>query len=280
MKYSIVLLCASIIATSLANAVEPFRRNTALEEKLATAKAEYYKYYDRSDAHFKFAGILYDAGLMESAFFNTESTLRTFAGTECRELFDRHTRRKLPQLLSPDTAASSVQLTPAQRDQLFQNELKQKAAASPAAAAYLRFAGDPEKWNSRKVQDIKFIREKIALAGKNKDISNLLEYNSAAANFLYLAAKDYEEALPHFIKLYFHDPEYRTMLQAPCGFTISRMIQRLTPSRRAAAEVISRRDPVKLIIDNMHTSPRTVEAYLHNNRKKFTPEKFTKLYNL
>ena len=62
-------------AATVAAAV-PFRASTALEKKLESAKAEYYRNYDQLEAHFKFAGVLYDAGCLESAFCNAETLLK------------------------------------------------------------------------------------------------------------------------------------------------------------------------------------------------------------
>ena len=142
---------------------------------------------------------------------------------------------------------------------------------------YLRFSGNPEKWNSRNPKDIDFVKKQISQSSASGKFNHLLDYNSAVANYLYLAAKDYENALPCFIRLYFHDTEYQTALQSPLGYTVNHILQKVTPFRRNHAEIISRRDPLKLIIENMHTHPRTVENFLRNSKNELSAEKFTKL---
>ena len=258
-------------------AVEPFRAATALEKQLAAAKAEYYRNYDQTGAHFKFAGILYDHGCLESAFCNTQALLQSAIDHKMKELFIRHTRRQLTELISAKERDAFAKLPQKEQIKQINALLQSKAHADPVCREYLHFSGAPERWNSRNPKDIAYVRKQIAQAAASGKLNHLLDYNSAAANYLYLAAKDYENALPCFIRLYFHDTEYPTALQAPLGYTISHILQILTPSRRSRAEVISHRAPVKLIIENMHTHPRTVENFLRNCKRNTSPEKFVKL---
>ena len=264
------------LSTILA-AVEPFRAPTALEQKLFPAKAEFYRNYDQLEAHFKFANALYEAGCLESAFRNAEVLLKNDISTKAKEFFDRHAKRKLVELLTGKERELLAKLPPPEQLKQINHLLQNKAAANPICMEYLRFSGNPEKWNSRHPKDIAFVKQQISQASASGKLDHLLEYNSAAANYLYLAAKDYENALPFFIRLYFHDPEYATSLQSPLGFIINHILQITTPLRCNRAEVISRRDPVKLIIDNMHIQPRTVQNFLQRTKKELSPEKFVKL---
>ncbi len=271
--FKIFLLMLSTALT----AIEPFRSPTPLEKRLAAAKAEFYRDYDKIDAHFKFIRHLYDAGCLESAFCNAETLLKNAVDNKAKESFDRCSRRKLDELLNPKERESIAKLPKKEQFNQINIILQNKASVKPVFTEYLRFSGDPEKWNSRNPKDIALVKKQISEASASGKFDYLLDYNSAVANYLYLAAKDYENALPCFIRLYFHDPEYRTALQSPLGYTINHILQILTPLRRNHAEVISRRDPVKLIIENMHTHPRTVENFLRNSKKELSAEKFVKL---
>ena len=264
----------------LSNAVvfaAPYREATELEKRLAAAKKECYRNYDKLEAHFKFAGVLYDCGCLESAFANTETLLKNAASDKVIQYFNDHTRRKLKPLLPADTPPPPQKSTPQQQHNYFQGIIRRNALSDPDAATYLRFAADSEKWNSKDKADISLIREKILNSASDRKLAGLLEYNLAAANYLYLAAKDYESALPFFIRLYFHEPDIMTALAAPAGFTINAMLQRITPMRRNRMEILSRRDPVKLILSEMHTHPRTVENFLMVNKSSMDREKFVKL---
>lgn len=258
-------------------AVEPFRAATELEKQLAAAKAEYYRNYDQISAHFKFAGILYDNGCLESAFCNTEALLQSAIDSKAKESFTRHARRQLKELISAKEREAFTKLPAREQFKQFNTLLQSKAHTDPLYQEYLQFSGAPERWNSRDPRDIAYVKKQLSRAAVSGKFNHLLDYNSAAANYLYLAAKDYENALPCFIRLYFHDSEYVTSLQAPLGYTINHILQTITPLRRSRAEVTSRRDPVKLIIENMHTHPRTVEIFLRHTKKDIIPEKFVKL---
>lgn len=273
-SFAKLLLFSSAV---LLAAAEPFRASTALEKQLAAAKAEYYRNYDKIEAHFKFAGILFDTNCLESAFGNAETLLRNAANGNVKPIFERSARRPLIPLFTESERKTFAALPREQQLNTINQILKKKSENSPLYAEYLRFSGNPERWNSRHPKDIAFVREQIAQASASGKFDRLLDYNSAAANYLYLAAKDNENALPCFIRLYFHDPEHSTALQAPLGYTVKYILQLLTPLRASRAEVLSRRDPVKLIIENMHTHPRTVEYFLRHKRKELSPEKFIKL---
>ena len=265
------------LSAALLSGAEPFRASTALEKQLESAKAEYYRNYDKVEAHFKFAGILYDAGCLESAFCNTETLLKNAVDSDAKRFFEQHAKRPLAQLLTADERKVFAKLPHEQQLKEINNILLKKSAADPLYAEYLRFSGNPERWNSRNPQDIDFVKAKIAHAAASGKFNAVLDYNLSVGNYLYLAAKDYESALPCFIRLYFHDTKHPTALQAPLGFTINKILQTVTPMRRNRAEVLTRRDPVKLIIENMHTSPRTVENFLRTKRKDISVEKFVKL---
>ena len=258
-------------------AIEPFRSPTALETQLAEAKNEFYRNYDKIEAHFKFAGILYDTGCLESAFCNAEILLKNAIGNQAKESFKRHAQRKLDELLTSKERESVAKLPKSEQFKQINIILHNKTAVKPVFMEYLRFSGNPEKWNSSNPNDIAFVKRQIAQASGSGKFNHLLDYNSATANYLYLVAKDYENALPCFIRLYFHDTEYQTALQSPLGYTINYIMQKITPIRRNHAEIISRRDPVRLIIENMHTHPRTVENFLRNSKNELSAEKFTKL---
>ena len=269
---SLVLLLAQIAAFAA-----PYRETTGLEKRLAAAKQECYRNYDQLEAHFKFAGFLYDNGCLESAFANVETLLQNAATGKVIQYFNDHARRKLKPLLSADTPEPPAKSTPQQQHNHFQGIIRRNAFTDPDAANYLRFAADSEKWNSKDKVDIAFIREKILKSATDSKLAGLLEFNLASANYLYLAAKDYESALPFFIRLYFHEPDIMTALATPAGFTINAMLQRITPMRRNRMEILSRRDPVKLILSEMHTHPRTVENFLMVNKSSMEREKFVKL---
>ena len=273
-KFTILLI---LLLTNIAAIAAPYREATGLERRLATAKQECYRNYDKLEAHFKFAGILYDNGCLESAFANVETLLKNAASDKVIQFFNQHARRKLKPLLPADTPPPPPQSTPQQQHKYFQEIIHRNAFTDPAAATYLRFAADSEKWNSKDKADIIFIREKIIKAASDRQLSGLLEFNLASANYLYLAAQDYESALPFFIRLYFHEPEIMTALAAPAGFTINSIIQRITPMRRNRMQVLLRQDPVKLILENLHTHPRTVENFLMVNKSSMDREKFVKL---
>lgn len=271
--FKILLLTVSAVLA----ATEPFRESTPLEQKLAKAKEEFYRDYDKIEAHFKFAGVLYDTGCLESAFCNVETLLKNAIDNKAKESFQRYSRRELDELLSAKERESIAKLPEKERIKQINLILQSKSAVKPVFMEYLRFFGNPEKWNSRNPKDIDFVKKQISQASASGKFNHLLDYNSAVANYLYLAAKDYENALPCFIRLYFHDTEYQTALQSPLGYTIKHILQTVTPFRRNHAELICRRDPAKLIIENMHTHPRTVENFLKNSRNELSAEKFVKL---
>lgn len=258
-------------------AAGPFRASTALEKKLESAKAEYYRNYDQLEAHFKFAGILYDAGCLESAFCNAESLLKNALDGNAKRFFDQHAKRQLTPLLTSKERDKFAKLPHPQQLKEINNLLLKKSASNPLFAEYLRFSGNPERWNSRDPKDIAFVKAKIAEAIAAGKFDSVLDYNLSCGNYLYLAAKDHENALPCFIRLYFHDPDHPTALQSPLGFTVNKILQTVTPKRRNRAEVLNRHDPVKLILENMHTYPRTVENFLRAKGKEFSAEKFVKL---
>ena len=258
-------------------AAGPFRASTALEKKLESAKAEYYRNYDQLEAHFKFAGILYDAGCLESAFCNAESLLKNALDGNAKRFFDQHAKRQLTPLLTSEEREKFAKLPHPQQLKEINNLLLKKSASNPLFAEYLRFSGNPERWNSRDPKDIAFVKAKIAEAIAAGKFDSVLDYNLSCGNYLYLAAKDPENALPCFIRLYFHDPDHPTALQSPLGFTVNKILQTVTPKRRNRAEVLNRHDPVKLILENMHTYPRTVENFLRAKGKEISAEKFVKL---
>ena len=269
-----LLVVSSLLQTL--TAATPFREATTLEKRLAAAQEECYRNYDMAEAHFKFAGVLYDAGCIESAFANVETLLRNSPTPKAREYFNKYCKRELKSFdLPPPPKAEKFSQT--QYEKYHLEQLRQLAKSDPAAAAFLPLASTPEMWRSKAPEDIEKVKQQIIAANCDPLLQNSLQFNTVAASFLYLAAKDHETALPLFIRLYFHDPEQSTALQSPLGFTINRTIQRLAVSRRNLLWIASRRDPVKFIIDNMHVYPHAVIKFFRAQKDVMPKEKFVKL---
>ena len=275
MKHLLLYLILTVAVLRL-TAATPFREPTELEKRLADAKAECCLNYDQAEAHFKFAGVLYDAGCIEAAFANVENLLRSAPAPKAKELFDKHVRRKLKNYTFP-RQPEPHKLSPEQYEQYCREQWQRIALTDPAAAAHLRFSRFAERWRSKDPSDIAFVRQQIAEGIKDPVLQNSLQFIVASSSYLYLAAKDYENALPLFIRLYFHDPETVSALQAPLGFTINSTIQRLSSSRRNRLWIASRRDAVKFIVENMHTHPREVATFLRMQKSVMAKEKFVKL---
>lgn len=272
----LTFLISIIFLTNAAFSAAPYREATSLEKRLAEAKQECYRNYDRMEAHFKFAGILFDAGCVESAFANVETLLHNATTPKAREFFDRYARRKLESFnIAPPEHPEKM--SPEQYEKYCQTQLQQKAGTDPAAAAALDFVREPQRWRSKDAADIAFVQQQIARAGNDPKLNRTLQFTTASANYLYLAAKDYENALPLFIRLYFHDPDTHTALQAPAGFTINAIIRRLNPLRRNRLWLAARRDPVKFIVGNMHIHPRVVEDFLQSQKSIMPANRFIKL---
>lgn len=276
MKYLLLTLTAAFTVLQTLTAATPFREATTLEKRLAAAQEECYRNYDSAEAHFKFAGVLYDAGCIESAFANVETLLRNSPTPRSREYFDKYCKRELKSFNIPHPPQTE-KMSQAQYETYRLEQLRKLAKSDPAAAAFLRLARTPEKWRSKDSADIAEIKQQLVKAKNDPLLQKSLQFNTAAASFLYLAAKDHEAALPLFIRLYFHDPEQSTALQSPLGFTITRTIQRLSVSRRNHLWIASRRDAVKFIIDNMHIYPDAVIKFFRAQKDVMPKAKFVKL---
>ena len=265
-----------VFAAVFAVGAGAYREYTGLEKRLAAAQEECFRNYDMVEAHFKFAGILYDAGCIESAFANVETLLRNSQTPDSRELFDKYCRRELKSFNIPPHPQQH-KLSPAQYEQYQMEELRKLAPADPAAAAYLRIAGNPDLWRSKNPADISRVRALLIEAARDQHLQKSRQFNLAAASFLYLNAKDYENALPLCIRLYFHNPEQTIVSQAPLGFAINAMLRRVSSSRRNHLWIAARRDAVRFVIDNMHTDPRAVQSFLRLQKDVMLKEKFVKL---
>ncbi len=277
MKHLLLYLLAVPAVCHTLTAATPFREATTLEKRFAAAQEECYRNYDSAEAHFKFAGVLYDAGCIESAFANVETLLRNSPTPRSREYFDKYCKRELKSFNIPPPPKAE-KLSPEQYEKYRFEQLRELAKSDPMAAAFLRLASNPEKWRSKAPADIAQVKQQIIIeANHDPLLQKSLQFNTVAASFLYLAAKDHENALPLFIRLYFHDPEQSTALQSPLGFTITRTIQRLSASRRNHLWIASRRDPVKFIIDNMHIYPHAVIKFFRAQKDVMSKEKFVKL---
>ena len=276
MKHLLLYLLAVSAMLQTLTAAPPFREATELEKHLAAAQEECFRNYDKMEAHFKFAGVLYDAGCIESAFTNVETLLRNTPVPKAKEFFDKYCQRELKSFNIPPHLQQH-KLSPAQNEQYQTGELQKLAKSDPAAAAFMRLAGNPEIWRSKNPADISKLRNQLIEAGRDQYLKKSHQFNLSAASFLYLNAKDYENALPLCIRLYFHNPEQTFASQAPLGFIINALLRRLSSSRRNHLWIAARRDAVKFVIDNMHTNPRAVQSFLRLQKDVMIKEKFTKL---
>ncbi|MBQ9088958.1 MAG: hypothetical protein IJY46_09310 [Lentisphaeria bacterium] len=271
---TIYLIAISTAAFSVFAA--PYRESTELEKRIAAAKAECYTNYDKIEAHYKFAGILYDAGCLESAFCNVESLLRsTTAPHNGEKLFNTYTRRPLKDFFPPEFLQQLNKFPPEIRDEKYCNELKKHAANDPDAAAYNDFAANAALWHSEKKADINTVTKTI-LSSDGK-LKHLLRYNLSSAHYLYFTAKEEEEAYRYFIRLYFHDPAQMTVHNTPAGFLINSILNRINTLRTNRAVLKTRRDPIRLVIEYLHTQPRMVESFLRSKKISMRKERFLKL---
>lgn len=253
----------------------PFREMSELEKRLASAREECFVNYDKMEAHFKFAGALYDAGCLESAFCNVQSLFHSTLSPESGKLFSLHSRRELRQFFTPEFRSQLEKLPPETRAAKFREALLKAAKSDPEAKNFAAFAADPKRWQSPKPADINQVVRRIISA--DTSLHKLYHYNISSAHYLYIAAKEYELALPAFIRLYFHNPEFVTQMGTPVGFVIQSIMQRTADLRTNRALIRSRRDPVRLILDYMHTQPRTVENFLRTQRHSMSNDRFVKL---
>ena len=165
---------------------------TETEKKLLPARIVCGRDYDKTGAHFKFAGILYDLGLMESAFRNAESILRNNNSPESVKSFSALARRPLKEILTPEQRHRIALAPEAKQPELYRNVLQTAAVREPAAAAYLRFAAMEKLWNSDRESDIELLCRQIRQASRDPSLRNLRIFNKVCAEYLYLRAKDYE----------------------------------------------------------------------------------------
>ena len=271
-----VLISIFVFASGVAVCAGSYRESTGLEKRLAAAREEYYMHYDKAEAHFKFAGILYDAGCIESAFANVETLLRNSPTPGSKEFFDKYCRRKLNSFNIPPHPQQH-KLSPEQAEQYQIGQLRKLALTDPAAAAFLRLAANPEMWRSKNPADIAKLRSLLIEANSDPHLQKSLQFHVSAASFLYITARDHENALPLCIRLYFHDPEQMFASQSPLGFTVNAMLQRVSSSRRNHLWIAARRDAVKFVIDNMHTNPHAVQSFFCLQKNVMPGEKFVKL---
>ncbi len=270
------ILHLAILTAALAAFAAPYRELTEVEKRIAAAKAECCANYDKIEAHYKFAGVLYDAGCLESAFCNVESLLRsTAAPLSGKALFEANTRRQLKDFFPPEFLQQLNKFPPELRDTKYRDALKTLAAKDPDAAAYSAFAANAKLWRSTKKEDIITVTETII--SSEPKLKHLLRYNLSAAHYLYFTAKDEDAALPFFIRLYFHDPNMVTALNTPAGYVINSILNRISTLRTNRAILKVRRDPVRLIVEYMHTQPRMVEKFLRSKKTSMPKEQFLKL---
>ena len=188
------ILHLAILTAALAAFAAPYRELTEVEKRIAAAKAECCANYDKIEAHYKFAGVLYDAGCLESAFCNVESLLRsTAAPLSGKALFEANTRRQLKDFFPPEFLQQLNKFPPELRDTKYRDALKTLAAKDPDAAAYSAFAANAKLWRSTKKEDIITVTETII--SSEPKLKHLLRYNLSAAHYLYFTAKDEDAAL-------------------------------------------------------------------------------------
>lgn len=242
-------------------------------QEFQQAKATWYRNYAQVEAHFRFAGILYDAGLYESAFFNTRNLRANTTLAFFEKSFAANTRRKLreyPMPKPPKQASGDEKIARAR------NALQQLAAKHPELAAYCIFAAANESaWNSTAPGDIERIAAGLLNFRKVPQIWEALFFNSVAARYFHKIADDPEKALYFYLKLYFHDPSMN--IGEPVDYCIVMLYRRVADIRMERTFRAGNQDYRRTIADNLDLRPRSVQELLQRHKKFIPPPQFAQL---